>query len=86
TLELAALQGFELLEPLDGTSDTRWRMAIGNAVPPPAARAVAEVIGKAILLARAGETYVMGMTPVWVRRMAAAVSLNSYACLGSNQK
>ncbi|MBF0339429.1 MAG: DNA cytosine methyltransferase [Magnetococcales bacterium] len=75
TLELAALQGFDLADPLDGTSDTRWRMAIGNAVPPPAAQAVAEVIGRAILLARAGETYVMGMTPVWVRRMAAAVSL-----------
>ncbi|MBF0260426.1 MAG: DNA cytosine methyltransferase [Magnetococcales bacterium] len=76
TLELAELQGFDLAGPLDGTSDTRWRMAIGNAVPPPAARAVAEVIGRAILLARAGETFVMGATPVWVRRMVAAVAVN----------
>ncbi|MBF0308102.1 MAG: DNA cytosine methyltransferase [Magnetococcales bacterium] len=76
TLELAALQGFDLTEPLDGTSDTRWRMAIGNAVPPPAARAVAEVIGRAILLARAGETFVLGSTPIWVRQMAACVGLS----------
>ncbi|MBF0309005.1 MAG: hypothetical protein HQL56_05725 [Magnetococcales bacterium] len=45
-----------------------------NAVPPPAARAVAEVIGRAIMLARAGETFALGSTPIWVRQMAAAVS------------
>ncbi|MBF0585020.1 MAG: DNA cytosine methyltransferase [Magnetococcales bacterium] len=75
TLELAALQGFVDLDgPLDGQSDTRWRMAIGNAVPPPAARAIADVIGRTILLAWAGETFVLGSTPVWVQPLVAAVS------------
>ncbi|MBF0418040.1 MAG: DNA cytosine methyltransferase [Magnetococcales bacterium] len=77
TLELSELQGFDLTGALDGASDTRWRMAIGNAVPPPAARAVAEVIGKAILLARAGETFAFGSTPVWVRPLMSAVSLST---------
>lgn len=78
TLELAVLQGFILDTPLDGQSDTRWRMAIGNAVPPPAARAIAEVIGRAIMLARAGETFVLGSTPVWVQPLVAAVSVQSF--------
>ena len=76
TLELAALQGFVDLDcPLDGTSDTRWRMAIGNAVPPPAARAIAEVIGRTILLARAGEDFALGITPIWVGPLVVAVSI-----------
>jgi site-specific DNA-cytosine methylase len=50
TLELAALQGFPLTMPdgsalkLAGNSDARWRERIGNAVPPPAAEAIAEEI------------------------------------------
>ena len=74
TMELALLQGFELDDPLDGASDSRWRMAIGNAVPPPAARAIAEVVGRTILLARSGEDFALNSAPVWVRRMAAAVN------------
>jgi site-specific DNA-cytosine methylase len=78
TLELAALQG--LIDPeehieLHGLSDRDWRERIGNAVPPPAARAMAGVIGTAILLARTGETFVLGMTPVWVRDVAVAISV-----------
>jgi site-specific DNA-cytosine methylase len=47
TLELAALQGFPTEvdgKPLElaGKSSTAWRERIGNAVPPPAARAIAE--------------------------------------------
>jgi site-specific DNA-cytosine methylase len=47
TLELAALQGLPLRvnnQPLKlaGDSHSSWRERIGNAVPPPAARAVAE--------------------------------------------
>ena len=61
-------------DPLDGASDSRWRMAIGNAVPPPAARAIAEVVGRTILLARSGEDFALNSAPVWVRRMAAAVN------------
>lgn len=78
TLELAALQG--LFDPeegyeLDGTSDSAWRERIGNAVPPPAAAAIAGVIGTAILLARAGETFALGSTPIWVRPIAVALSV-----------
>lgn len=76
TLELAALQG--LLDPeetleLDGLSDSAWRERIGNAVPPPAARAVAEVMGQVLLLTWAGETFTMSQSPIWVRPMAAAL-------------
>jgi len=81
TLELAALQG--LVEPdehlvLEGTSSSAWRERIGNAVPPPAAAAIASVMGTAILLARAGETFALGATPIWVRNLAIAASVDSH--------
>jgi site-specific DNA-cytosine methylase len=76
TLELAALQGLvdveEQLE-LDGLSDMHWRERIGNAVPPPAAQAIAGVMGQVLLLTWAGETFAMGSTPIWVRPVAAAL-------------
>ena len=84
TLELAALQGFLTPEEawsktpfkLDGDSDQAWRERIGNAVPPPAAKAIAGVIGTAILLARAGgETFKLSATPVWVKDVAIAISV-----------
>src|SRR5207253_2324160 len=73
TLELAALQS--LIEPeeyleLDGLSDQAWRERIGNAVPPDAARAIAEVMGTTLLLAEAGEKFRLSATPVWVRPVA----------------
>lgn len=78
TLELAALQG--LLEPgedfaLDGVSDSAWRERIGNAVPPPAAKAIASEIGRTLLLAWSGETFALGSTPIWVRPIAIALSV-----------
>ncbi len=72
TLELAVLQGFPAVLPdgrplvLAGRSDARWRERIGNAVPPPAARAIAEAILRAMLPSRLG-VWVMGNTPIWVR-------------------
>lgn len=70
TLELAALQGLvdpeEQLE-LDGLSDSAWRERIGNAVPPPAAQAIAGVMGTTLLLAMSGETFSMSAMPVWVQ-------------------
>lgn len=73
TLELAALQGFPTLvrgEPLRlcGTRTSAWRERIGNAVPPPAAEAIAERMLVALVQADA-ETFVLGgsTTPVWVR-------------------
>ncbi len=80
TLELAALQG--LVDPdrdlvLDGTSHTAWRERIGNMVPPPAARAIAGVMGTALLLARAGQTFALGATPIWVRPVAVAAAVDT---------
>ena len=76
TLELAALQG--LVDPeeqieLDGLSDSAWRERIGNAVPPPAAQAIAGVMGTTLLLAMSGETFTMSAMPVWVRPVVAGM-------------
>ncbi|WP_235872812.1 DNA cytosine methyltransferase [Pseudoxanthomonas winnipegensis] len=78
TLELAALQSLvdpeEKLE-LDGLSDQAWRERIGNAVPPAAARAIAEEMGRTLLLAWTGQTFALGSTPIWVRDVALALTL-----------
>lgn len=78
TLELAALQSLidpeEYLE-LEGLSDSDWRERIGNAVPPDAAEAIAGVMGTTLLLAMAGETFVLSSAPIWVRPVAVALSL-----------
>lgn len=78
TLELAALQS--LVEPeewleLDGLSDQAWRERIGNAVPPAAAEAIAQVMGTTLLLAEAGETFMLNNMPVWVQPVAIALSV-----------
>jgi hypothetical protein len=77
---LAALQS--LVEPeekleLDGLSDSAWRERIGNAVPPDAAQAIADVMGTTLLLALSGETFVLSSTPIWVRDVAVAMTLPS---------
>ena len=81
TLELAALQG--LVDPeehleLEGLSDSAWRERIGNAVPPPAAEAIASVMGQTLLLAWSGETFVLSSQPIWVRPMALAISVDQW--------
>lgn len=78
TLELAALQS--LIDPeeqiaFDGLSDSAWRERIGNAVPPAAAQAIAEVMGTTLLLAWSGETFVLSSAPIWVRPVAAALAV-----------
>ncbi len=78
TLELAALQSLidpeETLE-LYGLSDQAWRERIGNAVPPAAACAIAEEIGRTLLLAWTGQTFALSSTPIWVRDVAVAMAL-----------
>lgn len=79
TLELAALQS--LVEPeeqfeLDGLSDQAWRERIGNAVPPKAAQAIAHVMGTTLLLAAAGETFMLNSMPIWVRPVAVGLSVS----------
>ncbi|MBY0238811.1 MAG: DNA cytosine methyltransferase [Burkholderiaceae bacterium] len=61
---------------LDGGSDSAWRERIGNAVPPDAAEAIAEVMGTTLLLAWTGETFVLGSTNIWVRPVAIALSVD----------
>lgn len=78
TLELAALQS--LIEPeehfeLDGLNDEAWRERIGNAVPPLAAEAIGEVMGMTLLLAAAGETFILSAMPIWVQPVAIAISV-----------
>lgn len=78
TFELAAIQS--LVEPeeqleLDGLSDQAWRERIGNAVPPAAAEAVADVMGTTLLLVAQGETFVLSSMPIWVRPIAVGLSV-----------
>jgi hypothetical protein len=80
TLELAALQS--LVDPeevfdLDGNSDSAKRERIGNAVPLCAAQAIANMMGETILLATAGEQFVLSALPIWVRPVAVALSVNT---------
>ncbi|WP_241065486.1 DNA cytosine methyltransferase [Achromobacter insuavis] len=87
TLELAALQSIydpddyaeaeergEVFQ-MDGISDSAHRERIGNAVPRKAARVMAEEIGRAILLSRAGESFQLSATPIWVRPIATALAV-----------
>lgn len=78
TLELAALQSLvdpeEMLE-LDGLSDQAWRERIGNAVPSAAGEAIAHVMGETLLLAWAGETFLLSAQPIWVRPMVIALTM-----------
>jgi site-specific DNA-cytosine methylase len=79
TLELAALQG--LVDPeehlkLDGLSDSAWRERIGNAVPAPAAAAIAGEMGRTLLMAWSGQTFRLSATPIWVRQIALALSVD----------
>src|SRR5690606_20996934 len=79
TLELAALQGFPTEvagDPLvlDGRSHTAWRQRIGDAIPPPAAMAVAEQMLDALLSSRLG-IWRLRAEPVWVRQRLAEGAL-----------
>lgn len=73
--ELDRINGGRVWE-LDGTNDSAKRERIGNAVPSDAARAMAEVIGTTLLLAAAGETFVLSAMPIWVRPVAIALAID----------
>ena len=72
TYENAMLQGFDTHLPdgrpfqLEGCSDAKAREYIGNAVPPPSAEAMGNVIMIAMATAEAGITFEMSWDPVWV--------------------
>lgn len=84
TWELLALQGFPLWLPggnpviLAGNSDRRWREAVGNAVPPPAAAAIGRAILRTLMPATRGY-FVMGGTGVWVRQPALPAVAQAHA-------
>lgn len=72
TYELAVLQGFPT-QMADGTpfelvgnNDAKWRERIGNAVPPAAARAIAETMLRSLLAAQDG-TWLMAAEEIWVK-------------------
>lgn len=73
---MAALQSLvdpEALLELDGLSDSDWRERIGNAVPPDAAQAIAGEMGRTLLLAWSGETFMLSAAPIWVQPALAAL-------------
>lgn len=78
----AGIRDFEHLSGVRGTvldlfDREQWRERIGNAVPSDAATAIAEVMGETLLLARAGETFMLSARPVWVRPLQIALSVRS---------
>jgi site-specific DNA-cytosine methylase len=77
TLELAALQS--LVDPdnlfdLDGNSDSAKRERIGNAVPPAAAQAIADLMGQTLLMEWTDQTFALSALPIWVKPIAVALS------------
>jgi site-specific DNA-cytosine methylase len=78
TLELASLQSLidpDDLQDLDGDADGAKRERIGNAVPPDAAKAIADVMAEALLLTWSGQSFQLSSTPIWVRDVAVALSV-----------
>lgn len=79
TLELAALQSLvdpEDLFDLDGESDAAKRERIGNAVPPIAAQAIADLMGQTLLMTWSGQTFSLSAQSIWVRPLAIAISVD----------
>lgn len=79
TLELAALQS--LFDPdelfcLDGHSDSQWREQIGNAVPRDSAAAIASTMGRTLLLAWSGTSFMLSADPIWVRPLTMALAVD----------
>jgi site-specific DNA-cytosine methylase len=77
-LEMACLQS--LIDPddvhdLHGTSETAKRERVGNAIPSDSSRAVFGVIGRTLLLAELGETFMLSADPIWVRPITVALSV-----------
>lgn len=56
-------------------SDAKWRERIGNAVPPDAAQAMAEAMGRTLLMAWSGTDFMLSNLPIWVQPMAVALSV-----------
>lgn len=90
TLELAALQSLFAPEDwaafsLEGQSDSAWRERIGNGVPPAAAEAIAGVMGRTLLLAWTGESFLLSADPIWVQPLTIALSVDTGVNDGAHQ-
>jgi len=88
TLELATLQS--LVDPeehleLAGLSDASWRERIGNSVPPDAAQAMAETMGRTLLMAWSGTGFMLSNLPIWVQPVAVALSVRQPGELPGDQ-
>lgn len=88
TLELATLQS--LVDPeehleLEGLSDAGWRERIGNAVPPDAAQAMAETMGRTLLMAWSGTGFLLSNLPIWVKPAAVALRVRQPGELPGDQ-
>ena len=55
---------------------------IGNAVPKYAATAIADEMGRTLLLAWTGQTFALSSTPIWVRDVAVALTLPERVDMG----
>jgi site-specific DNA-cytosine methylase len=67
-------KGFEL----ESRSDAMTREWVGNAVPRASAKAMAETVGQALILARLGETFTLSSEEIWVKPLALALSVDSH--------
>ena len=79
TLELAALQSLfdpDQLFTLDGISDSAHRERIGNAVPRDAATAIASTMGRTLLLAWSGQSFMLSSDPIWVQPITMALAVD----------
>jgi len=81
SLELAVLQN--LVDPdnplgflYEGKSESAFREHVGNAIPPAAATAFGGEALRTLLMAEAGETFRLSDTPIWVRQLAVALSVD----------
>jgi site-specific DNA-cytosine methylase len=79
TLELASLQSLvdpEELADFSGNADGAKRERIGNAVPPDAAKAIADVMAETLLLSWSGQLFQLSSIPIWVRDVAVALAVH----------
>lgn len=60
---------------MEGTADSAHCERIGNVVPRKAAKAMDEEIGRAILLARTGESFQLSSAPLRVRLTVTALAV-----------
>jgi hypothetical protein len=62
---------------IESRSDAMTREWVGNAVPRASAKAMAETVGQALILARLGETFTLSSEEIWVKPLALALSVDT---------